>query len=121
MSTIQIHGRKPYEDLPAYCRCFDVGLIPFKINELTKAVNPIKLREYLAAGLPVVSTPLPEVAAYDGLVGIAHTPDETVAALEHCLAADPDQRMERSHGVADETWHGKLNAIEKALNDTTGR
>ena len=46
-------GRRPYEQLPAYCRCFDVGLIPFRVNELTRAVNPIKLREYLAAGLPV--------------------------------------------------------------------
>ena len=71
-------GRKSYAELPAYCRQFDVGLIPFKLNELTRAVNPIKLREYLAAGLPVISTPLPEVAIYEQMVNLADTPEEFV-------------------------------------------
>ena len=64
MPNMHFLGRKPYSDLPAYCQHFDVGLIPFKVNELTYAVNPIKLREYLSAGLPVVSTPMPEVQLY---------------------------------------------------------
>ncbi|MDY0169842.1 MAG: glycosyltransferase [Thermoguttaceae bacterium] len=64
IANMHFLGPKPYADLPAYCRGFDVGLIPFKLNALTRAVNPIKLREYLAAGLPVVSTPLPEVERY---------------------------------------------------------
>ncbi|RLB66809.1 MAG: glycosyltransferase family 1 protein, partial [Deltaproteobacteria bacterium] len=71
MPNMHFLGRKEYTDLPAYCQYFDVGLIPFKVNELTYAVNPIKLREYLSAGLPVVSTPMPEVQLYDLLVEIA--------------------------------------------------
>ncbi len=86
-------GRKPYEDLPAYCRQFDVGLIPFKVNELTRAVNPIKLREYLAAGLPVVSTPLPEVKLYHHLVRISDTPEAFAAAIESALAIGPNDRL----------------------------
>ncbi|HEX6622975.1 MAG TPA: glycosyltransferase, partial [Pyrinomonadaceae bacterium] len=54
-------GRKTYESLPAYCKGFDVALMPFRINELTLNANPLKVREYLAAGLPVVSTAIPEV------------------------------------------------------------
>jgi glycosyltransferase involved in cell wall biosynthesis len=54
-------GRRDYRDLPAYCARFDAALLPFRINPMTRSINPIKLREYLAAGLPVVSTPLPEV------------------------------------------------------------
>jgi glycosyltransferase involved in cell wall biosynthesis len=69
--NIYFLGRKKYEDLPAFCRYFDIGIIPFKVNELTYAVNPIKLREYLSAGLPVISTPMPEVKIYEALVHIA--------------------------------------------------
>ena len=64
LSNVHILGGRAYEELPAYCRGFDVGLVPFRMNRLTRAVNPIKLREYLAAGLPVVSAPLPEVNRY---------------------------------------------------------
>ena len=54
-------GTKPYETLPSYLANIDVCLIPFKINQITLASNPIKMYEYLAAGKPVVSTALPEV------------------------------------------------------------
>lgn len=60
--NITLVGAKKYEILPKYLAYMDVCLIPFKINKLTLAVNPIKLYEYLAAGKPVVSTPLPEVS-----------------------------------------------------------
>ena len=82
LANMHFLGRKPYADLPAYCKEFDAGLVPFKINELTKAVNPIKLREYLAAGLPVVSTPLPEVKACGPWVRIAADAEEFVGAVE---------------------------------------
>ncbi len=107
-------GRRPYASLPAYCRCFDVGLIPFKMNELTRAVNPIKLREYLAAGLPVVSTPLPEVARYNGLVALAETPEETTATVER-LNAECDEWPARSRTMAGETWPHKIERIERLL------
>lgn len=61
--NIHILGPKPFRDLPSYIAAFDVGIIPFIVNDLTRAVNPIKLREMLAAGCPVVSTDLPEVMA----------------------------------------------------------
>jgi len=108
-------GRRAYADLPAYCRQFDVGLIPFKVNELTRAVNPIKLREYLAAGLPVVSTPMPEVGLYSRLIEIADTPDTFTAAVERALASPPASRRERSAAMATETWRGKVDFISERL------
>src|SRR5205814_7244097 len=48
LPNVRLLGQKPYETLPAYCRAFDVGLIPFRIDELTLKANPLKLREYLA-------------------------------------------------------------------------
>ena len=104
-------GRKPYEELPAYCRELDVGLIPFKINELTLAVNPIKLREYLAAGLPVVSSLLPEVKPYEPLVEVADTAESFVAATERALHHETTTHQQRSSAMAQETWPQKVADI----------
>jgi glycosyltransferase involved in cell wall biosynthesis len=57
--NIQLPGPKPFTELPAHIARFTVGIIPFVVNDLTRAVNPIKLREMLAAGCPVVSTAMP--------------------------------------------------------------
>lgn len=108
-------GRKPYADLPAYCRQFDVGLIPFVVNDLTRAVNPIKLREYLAAGLPVVSTPMAEVMCYDHLISIADTVDGFISAVEQSLCGDRADRRRFSCAMAQETWPAKVSRICEAL------
>jgi len=108
-------GRRPYASLPAYCKCFDVGLIPFKVNALTKSVNPIKLREYLAAGLPVVSTPLPEVLQAGDQVHTADSAGRMVTEIEKCVDGDSNRR-ERSHTMAGETWPHKLDLITAALS-----
>jgi glycosyltransferase involved in cell wall biosynthesis len=105
-------GRKEYAELPAYSKGFDLGLIPFRINELTRNVNPIKLREYLSAGLPVVSTPLPECAAYPEWCTVAGTREEFLAACEAALAADsPEARRHRSDLMRAESWEHKVKQL----------
>lgn len=105
-------GRKPYEELPRYCKAFDVGLIPFRINELTRNVNPIKLREYLSAGLPVVSTHVPECAAYPEWCAIADSREQFLAACEAALdAGSPDARRRRSDLMRAESWEHKVAAL----------
>jgi glycosyltransferase involved in cell wall biosynthesis len=79
--NIRVLGRKRYADLPRYAKAFDVALMPFKMNELTLASNPLKVREYLAAGLPVVSTALPEVERL-GVCRIARDADGIVRAAQ---------------------------------------
>ena len=115
--NIHFLGRRPYEDLPAYCRQFDVGLIPFKINELTKAVNPIKLREYLAADLPVVSTPLPAVK---------HVPEGVKVSsdglgFERAIGAFLDNvgrsRPALAARMARETWPSRLDIISRNIGE----
>lgn len=101
--------RRPYADLPSYCKAFSVGLIPFVVDELTVHVNPIKLREYLSAGLPVVSTALPEVKFYKDVCKVAQDKDEFVAACEAVIAEDsPAKREERSRLMERETWEKKV-------------
>ena len=75
--NVHLLGRKPYADLPAYCKAFDVAVIPFPISEVTLNANPLKAREYLAAGLPVVSTAIPEVEVL-GQCLIGKDPDDFV-------------------------------------------
>jgi glycosyltransferase involved in cell wall biosynthesis len=114
--NVHFLGQKPYESLPAYCRMFDVGLIPFVINELTINVNPIKLREYLSAGMPVVSTPLPEVKKYQDIVQIGATYDEFIAGIETALANDSTTARERrSLRMASETWASKVDYISQCI------
>ena len=108
-------GPRPYASLPAYCRGFDVGLIPFVVNDLTRAVNPIKLREYLAAGLPVVSTPMPEVRRYEGEIAIADSCQGFVAAIEAALAEDPGAKRRRGEAMAEEAWPRKVEGICREL------
>lgn len=119
-ANLHFLGRRPYESLPAYCKAFDVGLIPFKINELTLAVNPIKLREYLAAGLPVVSTPLPEVAIYEPWVKVAADAKAWSSAIEQTLSLSSDGSLarQRSQAMSQETWPSKLAILQRRLTQS---
>jgi glycosyltransferase involved in cell wall biosynthesis len=78
-------GFVPYAELPRYARYFDVGLIPFVLNNLTRAVNPLKLMEYFALGLPVLSTRLPELETIDGPLRLAVTRSEFQQGLQELL------------------------------------
>mgnify|MGYP001374158382 CR=1 FL=1 len=112
LPNVHLLGRRPYESLPAYGRSFDVGLIPFRVNDLTHAVNPIKLREYLSAGLPVVSTPMPEVEVYREWVEIANGPEAFVAACEKALVRiTPADRAARRERMKSETWPAKVETL----------
>lgn len=110
-------GQRPHEALPGYCRSFDVGIIPHKISKLTINMNPIKLREYLAAGLPVVAAALPEVEAYEPDVRIAEGVEGWIAALEKAIAERrPDLDLQRSRKVSSESWTARVETILEALD-----
>jgi len=120
LPNVHLLGRRSYQSLPAYCRAFDVAILPFVINELTVAANPLKLREYLAAGLPVVATPLPEVLKLNGLVRTALTPAEFLNQIEALLSEGkrgPDPAVSRL--MERESWDHKveeLSGIVTGLN-----
>ena len=126
--NVHLLGRRPHDALPAYCKGFDVGWIPYRIDERMTFVNPIKLREYLSAGLPVVSTAVPEVvrladrlAARDACTVAADAPS-TIAAIERALAADtPALRRARSAAMATETWTARVDTVTKIVDDVARR
>ncbi len=106
--NVYLLGRRPYADLPDYCRYFDAGLLPFVTGHSgaqTDDINPIKLREYLAAGLPVISTPLPEAMRYKGPVRIAGGAAEFAAQCDAVAASRGSvDREQIARHVADESW-----------------
>ena len=105
LPNVHLLGKVSYAELPAYAQGFDVGLIPFVINELTASVNPLKLLEYFACGLPVVSSDMPEVHRFGSAVGIAHGTGGFVAAIDASLAADsPALRRERLDIARQSSW-----------------
>ncbi|HSP77477.1 MAG TPA: glycosyltransferase [Myxococcaceae bacterium] len=112
--NIHVLGRKPYAQLPGYCRAFDVALVPFKINELTLNANPLKLREYLAAGLPVVSTELPEVRKV-GLCRMARDRRDFVRQVDACLAEGPGPSRERAERIRHESWEARVEEIRSCV------
>jgi glycosyltransferase involved in cell wall biosynthesis len=82
-------GGRSYQELPAYLSGWDIGIMPFAINAFTRYISPTKTPEFLAAGVPVISTPVPDVAnpfGDLGLVEIASTPQEFIAKSEQLLA-----------------------------------
>ena len=93
--NIHYLGQKAYEQLPQYLAGWDVALLPFARNDATRFISPTKTPEYLAGGRPVVSTSIRDVAqpyGEQGLVQIADSAAETVAAVEQALALAPAQR-----------------------------
>lgn len=114
--NVHLLGRRPYETLPRFCKGFNVGIIPYVVNDLTINVNPIKLREYLSSGLPVVSTDLPEVQGYRDYCSVARTHDEFLQGIEHELANDtPELRQRRSEIMKLETWEKKVDLLTETV------
>jgi glycosyltransferase involved in cell wall biosynthesis len=124
MTNVHLLGRRSYQSLPAYCKLFDVAILPFVVNELTLAANPLKLREYLAAGLPVVSTPLPEVVKLNGLVRTAQTREGFLNQIEAFLnEGKRGPNLAVSRLMEPESWDEKVEELSIIMADvgTGGR
>ncbi len=116
LPNVHFTGRRDYKSLPGYCKKFDIAVLPFVVNELTLAANPLKLREYLAAGLPVVATPLPEIQKLGDLVRYATTPSEFLARCDALLdegIKGPDIAV--SHQMDTESWDGKVEVLSEFI------
>ena len=113
-----------YEDVPRVLAAFDVAILPYARNELTTAINPLKLREYLASGRPIVATPLPEVARYSDLVHLAATAETFINACSFAIDGPRDLRAERLPRLRDESWDARAEeflSICLADDDNTAR
>jgi glycosyltransferase involved in cell wall biosynthesis len=111
-ANIRLLGRQPYARVPELCKGLAAGLVPFVLDEHTRDINPIKLREYLSAGLPVIATALPKVTAYRPLCAVAESHDDFERLVLAALKNDsPARRAERSAMMRGEGWNAKVAAL----------
>ena len=114
-ANVHLLGARPQARLPEVLRGAAVGLIPYRRSRLTESIFPMKVYEYLAAGLPVVASGLPALEGVDGVDLVSGT-KETLAAIERALEEDsPARRRARSDAVRHHSWAARLNEIAAAL------
>ncbi len=119
--NVHLLGARPYEALPEVLRGADAGLIPYAINQLTESIFPMKVYEYLAAGLPVVATPLPALADVSE-VATAADAEGIADLLERALEKDsPERRAARSLEARGHSWDRRLDEIGAAVADADAR
>ncbi|MBI1761767.1 MAG: glycosyltransferase [Acidobacteria bacterium] len=122
LPNIKLLGQQPYETMPQYLYHFDACIIPFKLNPITEATDPVKLYEYLSGGKPVVSVRLPELEPYADYVYLADGAAEFAAQLDAALTEDSPQKAEQRRALARQhTWRQRTEMISAALSSIVPR
>ncbi len=113
--NIHLLGTRSYERLPEILRGADVAIVPYARNTLTDSIFPMKIYEYLAAGLPVLATRLPSIEGVAD-VSFANSGAEMASLAAQALATDtPELRRERSARASGHSWERRIQEIEAAL------
>ena len=119
LENVHYLGQVSYSELPQYARYFDVGLIPFVMNDLTKAVNPLKLLEYYAIGIPVISTRLPDIVDVPGPLYFADTHEEFGDRLDEILRSDLSELHRQAKEVAQQnSWRSRAESFVRFATST---
>jgi glycosyltransferase involved in cell wall biosynthesis len=126
LPNVKLLGHRPYAALPGYLKAFDVAVIPYRLNDYTRSVFPIKFFEFLASGRPVVISALPAVREFWGSVRVAETSDDFIRQCDAALANDTPEAQERRVALARQnSWPERvrklLGLVEGALRSREDR
>jgi glycosyltransferase involved in cell wall biosynthesis len=113
--NIRFLGRRPHALLPAYAQHWTISLLPFLDTAMVRASNPLKLREYLAAGRPVVATPMPAAEGFRDLIDIAGDAHGFAAAIRAAALTPPDPERLRAR-IASESWAARAAAAAQRID-----
>jgi glycosyltransferase involved in cell wall biosynthesis len=114
-ANIHILGARPYRDLPRYVQHWQVSMILYRYDAQVHAGNPLKLREYLAAGTPIVSISVPSLKPYAELLSITASPADFAAAVV-AAGGDAARNNERRLSVAGDGWDARADEIARRLD-----
>lgn len=116
-ANLHLLGIRKYQDLPAYLKAFDVCLLPYVLSDATIDIHPVKGLEYLAAGRPVVSTPLPDVLTfYKGIIDVAETYRGFVELVRQNLSSgNTDKNRERIEFARPRTWENMMERMRQKI------
>ncbi len=116
LPNVSMVGRIPYERIPDYGRVFDVCLMPFKSNAWIEAFSPIKLKEYLALGKPIVTTGFPELSEYAELVYVGEDARRFAECVARAVREDSvSMQQKRRQRVSGHSWESKAQLVVRAL------
>lgn len=112
-------GQRPYAELPAFCKAFDLCLMPFALNEATEFINPTKALEYMATGRQIISTAVPDVVDdFGSVVSIARTAEEFVLLCEKALDQPDAEAIARGLKMARQnSWDSIVAQLEGHLEE----
>jgi glycosyltransferase involved in cell wall biosynthesis len=120
LDNIYYLGMKRYEELPDYFSGWDIAIMPFAINESTRYISPTKTPEYLAAGRPVISTPIHDVVRnYGSVVNIASSSADFVSAADKILDRGDICLKKIDELLSENSWDQTWNKMEKIINKST--
>ncbi|RED43791.1 glycosyltransferase [Aestuariispira insulae] len=112
LGNVEFLGVREHHQLPSYVQHWSASLIPFRDTRQIRACNPLKLREYLAAGTPIVSTAFPAVQKYSDHVAICNDRENFRTALQDCLIDEPVDRSARQNRVRSESWEARAHDMQ---------
>jgi len=115
---VHFFGRKDKEELPGYIKAFDVCLNPFRKNQLTDRVSPLKLYEYLASGRPVVSVEMPGVLEFRDVIEIATDYNSFIASVQKALTQENEEKKNHRLDIASHnSWENRLAYMSGRINE----
>jgi hypothetical protein len=110
--NVTIVGFQSREELIRLLTTFSVGIIPFLNNSITDVINPLKLYEYCAAGIPVVATATPELEHYREIVSLSYSHEEFLSNIKNALGEmDGAQKAMRKSFAAQNTWESRADQL----------
>ncbi|PYP88717.1 MAG: glycosyl transferase family 1 [Blastocatellia bacterium AA13] len=117
LPNVRLLGHQEYRAMPEYLFHFDVCIIPFKINPVTEATNPVKLYEYLSAGKPVVSVAMPELLECNDIVYISEDSESFVKSLDIAVReSDTELTVRRRAFAKSQTWEARYRQINEVIS-----
>ena len=119
LPNVRLLGNKPYADIPAYLYHFDACTIPFLINQVTRATDPVKLYEYFSLGKPVVATNMAELSQCGDLVYIGHDAEDFARKLDAAVSEnDADLSRRRIEFAQANTWSSRVADLDRAIRES---
>lgn len=121
LSNVHLLGVKAHSCLPSYLQYWDVSMIPFRNTPQIHYCNPLKLREYIAGGKPIVTTEFPALDNYRNYVRVANTPTEFAEAITQASKESASVMLARKKSVSEETWQRRAQQVLKVIEDFDSR